>query len=134
MVDYASPVTSVQTPGLTATDALQLYFGIAFSSAAAALYEAPVDTLVRINLTESSDGTSRQLLVFEVENNAVGAIASQRVTISTARSGIASAFLVLGLKSATPSPLPVPGDAGYRDHVAEMLARLPERYRRKRIA
>lgn len=28
-------------------------------------------------------------------------------------------------------PAPIPGDANYRDHAAEMLARLPEQYRRK---
>jgi hypothetical protein len=31
----------------------------------------------------------------------------------------------------TSVPAPLPGDPGYRDHAAEMLARLPEQFRRK---
>lgn len=129
VTDIPANTNSFSCPALTLAHASDLYLGFVADHSLTATATTPALTNERLDIANSASHT----VVFDLQAGIAGQTSAQVVSLSVANNGVAVAYVLAAAPIPTPAT-PAPGDPGYMDHGAAMLARLPEQFKARRTA
>jgi hypothetical protein len=126
--DVTSSVTAFDCPSLTINDSSDLYLGFVADHAVTTTVTSPSPASQRLDFPLVSDGA--HVAAFDEAFATVGPTGVRTVTLTVATTGVAVGYVLAAAPGTEATPQP--GDVKFRDHGAEMLARLPEQFKAKK--